>query len=234
VYEFLFARRKEQGRSGIEENASKTEEKMESQRAGFIVRLTFLFFLAAFPVQAGEPKEQLGDTMDKVLKILQDPGPKSEDKTMERRRRLRQIISERFDFAEMAKRSLGQQWGRRSPKEQEEFVKLFTDLLEESYVKKIESYNGEKVLYTREKKDSGSAEIDTKIVTKKGEEFAVNYKLHPVGEQWKVYDVVIENISLVNNYRSQFNRILANSSYEDLVQKMKEKRFAAPASKEKS
>lgn len=197
----------------------------------------FVFFLVFYfsvpsALQAGIPTDQVRNTVDKVLTILQDPSFKS--KMTERRQQLRHIMSARFDFAEMAKRSLGQHWGRRTPKEQEEFVKLFTDLLEDSYVNKIESYNGEKVLYTRENEDSTSAEVNTKIVTKKGEEFAVNYKLHPVGKEWKVYDVVVENISLVNNYRSQFNRILAKSSFEDLIQRMKEKGFAAPASKEKS
>lgn len=187
--------------------------------------------LAPLVLEAGEPKDQLSQTVDKVLTLLQDPSLKSGDKTAERRRQLRQVISQRFDFAEMAKRSLGQHWARRNASEQEEFVKLFTDLLEDSYVNKIESYNGEKVQYNREKEDGGSAEVETKIITKKGEEFSINYKLHPVGKEWKVYDVVVENISLVNNYRSQFNRILTNSSYEDLVQKMREKQFAAPAKK---
>ena len=147
---------------------------------------------------------------------------------------MRQVISARFDFAEMAKRSLGQQWQRRTAEEQAEFVKLFTDLLEDAYVSKMESYNGEKVLYTRENQDSDSVEVDTKIATKKGEEYSINYKLHQSKGEWKVYDVVIENVSLVNNYRSQFNRILANSSFNDLVQRIKEKQLNAAGTKGKS
>jgi phospholipid transport system substrate-binding protein len=160
--------------------------------------------------------------------ILQDTGLKSADKKTERRDQLRQVISARFDFNEMAKRALGQHWQRRSAEQQRQFVQLFTDLLERSYADQIESFNGEKIVYGREKEEQDDAEVDTKIVTKKGEEFSVNYRLHPVERDWKVYDVVIENISLVNNYRSQFNRVLANSSFDELLRKLQRKTFDAP------
>ncbi len=207
---------------------------MNNHKVRFLLTFLFFSFLFPFPLKAGLPTEQVRSTVDKVLTILQNSNLKSEAKSKERRQQLRQTILARFDFTEMAKRSLGQQWGRRSAKEQAEFVKVFTDLVEGAYTSKIESYNGEKVLYTRENQDSNSAEVDTKIATKKGEEFAINYKLHPIKGEWKVYDVVIENISLVNNYRSQFNRILSNSSYEDLVQKIKEKQLVGAGAKEKS
>ena len=167
---------------------------------------------------AGLPTDQTRETVDKVLGILQS-GAKGD----QRRQQLRDTIYPRFDFPEMAKRSLGPHWSRRSPQEQQEFVKLFTDLLESSYVDKIESYNGEKVLYTREQVDGDNAEVFTKVLTKKGEEFSINYKLHRVGNKWKVYDVVVEDISLVNNYRSQFNRILANASFDELMKKLQQK-----------
>jgi phospholipid transport system substrate-binding protein len=207
---------------------------MKNHKLSSILIFLLVSFLLPLPVKAGAPTEQVRGTVDKVLTILQDPGLKSKDKTKERRQQLRQVISARFDFAEMAKRSLGQQWGRRTAEEQAEFVKLFTDLLEDAYVSKMESYNGEKVLYTGEKPDNDSVEVDTKVATKKGEEYSINYKLHQSKGEWKVYDVVIENISLVNNYRSQFNRILANSSYNDLVQRIKEKQLNAAGTKGKS
>ena len=140
-----------------------------------------------------------------------------------------EVIFERFDFNEMAKRSLGQHWQRRSPEEQRQFVQLFTDLLERSYADQIDSFNGEKIIYGREDQDKDRAEVDTKVVSSKGEEYSVNYKLHAAGREWKVYDVVIENISLVNNYRSQFNRVLATANFEELLRKLQGKNFDAPA-----
>jgi len=183
----------------------------------------------AIPAEAGLPTDQTKATVDKVISILQQPGPKNEG----RRQQLRDTIYARFDFPEMAKRSLGPHWSRRTPEEQQEFTKVFADLLESSYVDKIEGYNGEKVAYTREQQDKDNAEVFTKVITKKGEEFSINYKLHPVGREWKVYDVVVEDISLVNNYRSQFNRILANGSFDELLKKLQQKspEMKAPGAK---
>ena len=189
--------------------------------------MAFLFgislFLLALPVVAGVPTEQTRATADKVLSILNNPELRLAAQKNERREQLRAVIYPRFDFAEMAKRSLGPQWSRRSAQEQREFVRLFTVVLENFYVNKIESYSGEKITYTRENQDKDHAEVFTKVVTKKGEEFSVNYNLHAVDGEWKVYDVVIENISLVNNYRSQFNRILAKASFDELLRKLQEK-----------
>jgi phospholipid transport system substrate-binding protein len=190
-----------------------------------------LFLLVLFPAssRAGVAADQLRQTADKVLLILQDARLKSVDQKQARREQLRQVISARFDFTEMAKRSLGQNWRGRSADEQRRFVELFTELLERSYADQIESFNGEKIVYGRDTQENDDAEVDTKIVSKKAEEFAVNYRMHAVDREWKVYDVVIENISLVNNYRSQFNRVLARSSFDDLLRKLQDKAFDAPA-----
>ena len=190
----------------------------------------FLLFQPV-PAAAGPPADQLRQTVDSLLAVLKNPEFKGEAKAKERREKLRQIIYPRFDFTEMAKRALGSHWQRRSPEEQKEFVKLFTDLLEAAYVDKIESYNGEKVQYLNEKQDQNFAQVDTKIVDKQAKEFSVNYRLHNESGEWKVYDIVIENISLVNNYRAQFNRVLAKSSYDELLSAMKEKRLSAPGTK---
>ena len=123
----------------------------------------------------------------------------------------------------MSQRSLGAHWQRRTPEEQREFIKVFSNLLEQTYVDKIESYNNEKFIYANERIDGPYAEVSSKMRTSKGEEFTINYKLHRVGEDWKVYDLVIENVSLMNNYRSQFNRILTNSTYDELVSTIKAK-----------
>jgi len=175
--------------------------------------------------------DRIRETVDKLLTILRDPQLKGESKKTERRQKLKEVIGERFDFPEMAKRSLGSEWRRRSPEEQKEFVRLFTELLEQAYLDKIESYNGEKVQYLKEREDKDNAEVATKIIDNKGQEFSVNYRLHNVNGDWKVYDVVIEDISLVNNYRAQFNRVLAKGSFEELLTRMKEKQFSAPAAK---
>lgn len=174
-------------------------------------------------VFAGVPTEQVRQTADRVQALLQDSRLKGADKQKERRTQLREILVTRFDFAEMAKRSLGSHWQRVNGDDQQRFVKLFTELLERSYMGQIESYDGEKILYGKENVDQNQAEVETKLVSKKGEQIAVNYKLQNGGGDWKVYDVVIENISLVNNFRSQFNRILANASFAELLQKLESK-----------
>ena len=193
--------------------------------------LLFFSFLLPSRSSAEAPMEQIRASVDKVLAILKNPQLKSAARTNERRDQLRQTISSRFDFAEMARRSLGSQWRKLSPKEQEEFVRLFTDLLERAYINRIEAYSDEKFAYVRENLDKDFAEVQSRIVTNKGEEFSLNYKVHIVNGEWKVYDVVVENISLVNNYRSQFSRIIANSSYEELIRRMKEKQIEVAGEK---
>ena len=189
----------------------------------------WLGFLIPTAATAGAPTEQIQGAVEKVVATLKDPALKSNKK--ERLEQLRQVIYPKFDFAEMAKRSLGSHWQKRSAGEQREFVKLFTELIENAYLDNLEAYEGEKVTITGEKQDKEYAEVNSKVATKKGEEFAINYKLHQAGSDWKVYDVVIENVSLVNNYRSQFNRVIAQSSFEDLFRKMKDKQFEAAGKK---
>jgi phospholipid transport system substrate-binding protein len=193
------------------------------------VGLTFLLLVHPAWVAAGVPGDQVRQTTDKLLAILKDPQLKGESKKEERKDKLKEVIYQRFDFTEMAKRSLGSEWRRRSPEEQREFVNLFTGLLERAYLDQLESYSGEKIQYLKEREDNDHAQVDTKIIDRKRQEFSVNYRLHNRNGNWKVYDVVIEDISLVNNYRAQFNRALAKSPYEDLVSRMKEKRFSAGA-----
>ena len=171
----------------------------------------------------GVPTDQIKTTVDKALVVLKDPRFKPAAKTKERREQLKQILFARFDFTEMAKRSLGANWRRRTPKEQEEFVRLFTDLLERAYADTIESYGDEKIVYVGERLDGGYADVSSKVLTSKGEEFSLNYRAHFVGGEWRVYDVVVENISMVNNYRSQFNRVISNASYEELVRRLRDK-----------
>ena len=187
--------------------------------------------LTASPARAGLPTDQIKATVDKAQLVLRDPRLKPATKQSERREQLKQVLFNRFNFPEMAKRSLGANWARRTPQEQEEFVRLFTEVLERAYADIIESYIDEKIVYLAEKVDSGYADVNSKIVTAKGEEYSINYRAQLVGSEWKVYDVVAENISLVNNYRSQFSRVIAKSSYEDLVRRLKDKNEFAGAPK---
>jgi phospholipid transport system substrate-binding protein len=194
-------------------------------RQNIIVALLASCLLTLSPavLRAGLPTDQVRQTADRVLSVLQDSRLKSADKQKERRDQVRQIIASRFDFGEMAKRSLGANWQKGNNDEQRQFVQLFTELLENSYTDQIASYDGEKIVYGRENVSQDQADVDTKIVTKKGEEIAVTYKLRSAAGDWKVYDVVIENVSLVNNFRSQFNRILANASFGELLKKLQSK-----------
>ena len=187
--------------------------------------LSFLFFCLLIPTSlvAGAPTDQIQATLDEVIAILKDPKLKSKEKREERHSQLRKIVYARFDFAEMARRSLGRHWRRRTPPERKEFIRIFTDLLERTYIGQFDSYHDDKFVVLKETLDGNYAEVKTQILTSKGEEFSVNYKTHLVSGEWKIYDVEIENISMVNNYRAQFKRVLSKSSYEVLIQKINNK-----------
>ena len=190
-----------------------------------IVNLVLLYLVVGSPAlsSAGGPTEQVRATVDKVLVMVKNPNLKSPAQKKNLQARLAEVIYPRFDFTEMAKRTLGPHWGRRTAEEQREFVSIFAALLGRSYSDKIESYRSQNVLYTREIEDKNYAEVDTTIVSDTQEKVSINYKLHNVDKDWKVYDLVIEDISMINNYRSQFNRVIARSSFEELLRVLKEK-----------
>ena len=175
------------------------------------------------PAQAGPPLDQLKAQIDRVLKVLDDPEMKKDNHLKDRRAAVRKVADDIFDFQETAKRSLARHWQPRTSAEQAEFVKLFADLLERSYISKIELYGGEKIAYLGDNLDGDQAIVRTKIVTKSGTEVPVDYRMLKRGDRWLVYDVVIEGVSLVANYRTQFNKIIQTSSYAELVKKMKVK-----------
>jgi phospholipid transport system substrate-binding protein len=153
---------------------------------------------------------------------LQDKSLQGEENTGKRRAKMRQAVFQRFGFEEMAQRALGQYWPKRTPAEKKEFVTLFSDLLERSYITKIESYTGEQqVLYTKESIDKDHASVRTEIVVQRDANVEVVYQLLRRDGSWQVYDVVIEGVSLVNNYRTQFNNVISRESYEALVKKLK-------------
>ena len=180
-------------------------------------------FIISSTLQAGEPLTLIKQTINEVIDILKDEELKKPDKGADRRAELRTVIGERFDFEEMAKRSLALHWKKRTPEERQEFIPLYSDLLERSYVNKIESYTDEKILYTVETIDDDYASVKTKIITKRNVEIPIEYRLLKKNNRWGVYDVVIEGVSLVNNYRNQFNKIIRKDSYAELVKRMKHK-----------
>ncbi|HET8531740.1 MAG TPA: ABC transporter substrate-binding protein [Methylomirabilota bacterium] len=178
---------------------------------------------AVGPAAAGVPTDQLRGAVDRVLKTLEDPSLKGEGKVPERRVAVRKIANEIFDFGEIAKRSMARHWQPLSEAQRNEFVGLFADLLERSYISKIETYGGEKIQYTAERVDGDYATVSTRIITKNGTEVPVDYRMIKRSDRWLVYDVSIEGVSLVSNYRTQFNKIIQTSSYNELVSKLKNK-----------
>jgi phospholipid transport system substrate-binding protein len=187
-----------------------------------VVLSLLMFFADPFTSMAGPPTDQIKATVDNAVGLLRESQNKS-GATKDRRDQLREILFTRFDFSEMARRALGAHWRRRTATEQQEFVQLFTELLERQYAGIIESYTDEKIVYVSERTDGAFAEVNSKIFTARGQELSINYKAQLVGQEWKVYDVIAEEISLVNNFRSQFNRVIASSSYEELVRRLREK-----------
>jgi phospholipid transport system substrate-binding protein len=181
------------------------------------------FWVTPSSAGAAGPTEQIRSTVDRAIVVLRDPSLRPAEKTRERRAQLKQVLFARFDFAEMAKRALGANWRRLAPKEQEEFVRLFTQLLERAYADIIESYSDEKIIYVGERLEGSYADVASKVLTSKGEEYSINYKAHLVNGEWRVYDVIAENISVVNNFRSQFSRVIARSSYDELVRRLRDK-----------
>jgi phospholipid transport system substrate-binding protein len=169
--------------------------------------------------RANSPTQQIQETIQQVLTIVNNSTAGSESA---RKQALRESLIPRFDWAEMAKQALGKHWDSVSARHSE-FIAAFADFLGNSYIGKIGSHKDEKILFVQETVTNNIAEVKTKIVTTNGEPTSVNYQLHQVQGEWKIFDVVVEDISLVVNYRSQFNRILAKGSFDDLLRQLKEK-----------
>ena len=179
---------------------------------------------------AASRTEDVRKTVDEVVRIVSDKELKKPQNEQKRRKALKAAIGKIFDHAEMAKRSMGQNWKELTPVQQKEFTDLFATLLESSYAGKIESYNNEKIIYLKEIEDGDYAEVKSRIVTARHDEFSLDYRLMRDGDRWKVYDIVIEGVSLVSNYRSQFNKIIKAQGYQELVKKMKSRKDDLAAS----
>jgi len=199
-----------------------------------ILPLVLLALVSPTLARAGEPTDQLKQTTDKILAIVQDPALKGPDKDTERQKQMKQAVDERFDWAAMARSAIGKNWKDLSEAQRKEFTGLFSDLVEKNYMSKVESYSGEKIQYKGDKVDGTFGVADVVIVTLKGTDIPVSYRVQKKGAAWLVYDVSIEGVSLVNNYRSQIGAILNSSSYDTLVVRLKAKIAAsAPEKTEK-
>jgi phospholipid transport system substrate-binding protein len=194
------------------------------QRQLFAVSVAVLAVLPAVPGWAGPPTDQLRQYTDHVMKILEDPALKGPDKAPERRAAVRKVANEAFDVEESARRALGRHWQGRTPAERQEFVQLFADLLERTYISKIDFYGGEKLRYISEAVDGDRAVVRANVVTRKGTEVPVETRMLARGDRWLMYDVLVENVSLVGNYRAQFDQIIRTSSYQDLVRRLRDRR----------
>jgi phospholipid transport system substrate-binding protein len=178
--------------------------------------------IGAGPSHAGAPTDSMKATIDEVLRIVRDKELKQPAKADERRRRLEQVVGDRFDYQEMSRRALGAPWNTLSDQEKQEFVALFQTLLTNSYADKVEAYSGEGVQYLNERTEKDYAEVRTKVLSGKTE-IPLDYRLINKTNEWRVYDVVVDGVSLVNNYRGQFTKILRASSYTDLVDQLRKK-----------
>jgi len=165
---------------------------------------------------AGAPTEQLRAYTDQILKVLENPSLSLPEK----RAQVRKVASEAFDTTETAQRVLGLHWRERTPAEQEEFTKLFANLLEQTYISRIDEYGGERLNYVSEGITGDKAVVRARIVTAKGTEIPVESRLTLKGDRWLTYDILVENLSLISNYRSQFDRVIRTNGYPELVKRL--------------
>ena len=193
--------------------------------------LLLLALVSPHGAWAGAPTDQLRDGVDRVFKILRDPDLKGDAQTTQRRTAMGKVAAEIFDFGDMAKRALGQHWESRTSAERGEFVRLFTALIQRAYVAKVDQNVAiMKVTYRGETVDADYAVVLTTIPLTNGNTMPLDYRMHNTRDRWQVYDLSIDGISLVANYRAQFNQVIRTSSYAALVTKFKSQQAALSVS----
>jgi len=193
---------------------------MKKRLAGFVLILLLMFPLSVY---SGVPLETVKGQITRVLDILRDPVLRGEAQRKIKKEKISAISEEMFDFTELSKRSLGQSWNKMTPEQQKEFIKLYKSLLKDVYADKITSYTEEKIIFKREiTLSEKTVEVETTILTKTLE-VAINYRVIEKDGYWKVYDVVIEGVSLISNYRAQFREILANQTPEALLETLRKR-----------
>ena len=183
---------------------------------GFLFIITML---AATAVHAETtPTEDVRSSVEAVIALLKDDQLDRDT----RREKMREVIGKRFDFRAMSQRTLATNWKKASDGEKQKFTELFAELIQNSYVSKIESYTNESVKYPAEKKKGRKAEVDTLIITSSAE-IPVNYRVYQKDGSWLVYDVIIEGVSLISNYRSSYQEIVKKDGFDGLLARMEEK-----------
>ncbi|HXH81797.1 MAG TPA: ABC transporter substrate-binding protein [Candidatus Tectomicrobia bacterium] len=189
------------------------------KRLSIAAGVVALVLAVAGSAQAASPAETVSAYTEAVLKVLEDPT--LQGKHHEQREAIRKLATEVFDVEETARRALGRHWQGRTPAEREEFVTLFADLLERTYIGRIDRFGGERLRIVDEKVDGTNAVVRGRIVTRQGTEVPVEGRMHRRGDRWLIYDVVVENVSLVANYRSQFDRIIRTASFGELLRRLR-------------
>lgn len=196
---------------------------MKTPRTAVAAVALWLVALLAAPAWAGQAADHLVASIDRVLKVLDDPALKQSAKVEERREAIRRYAGELFDFEEMTRRSLERHWDARTPAERAEFVQLFHHLLERSFIGKLDLYNGEKVAILGEAIDGDEVMVNTQVVTSQGDKVPVDYRMVRRGDRWRACDIVLGGVSIVENYRAQFDKIIQRASYAQLVKLVREK-----------
>ncbi len=194
------------------------------KRPFLVALLLSCALLLASAAHAGDPTEQLRAGIYGVLEVLRNPHLKGAPKKAERRSRIRRIIHQYFDFREMSMRSLARSWRKRTAGEKSEFTRLFSHLMERNYASKLESYTDEKILFVKEVSDPEFATVTTQVITREKRTVDIVYRMHRVNGTWRVYDVSVEGISLLKNYRDQFRSIIRRTSFANLVKILRAKR----------
>jgi len=193
------------------------------QRAKISVLLMALTFSAASLLWADSPGQIVVKTIDQGLTILKDPEYQSFDKMPERREKLWDAVKGVFSFEETAKRALGRHWKDRTPQEREEFTTTFKNILKNIYLEKSDTYEQENIIYISDTIEGNRSKVHTFFTTRGGKQFEVDFSMLFTGGEWKIYDVIVEGVSIVGNYRSQFNSILSKSTFAELMDILKEK-----------
>jgi phospholipid transport system substrate-binding protein len=181
---------------------------------------TLMLLVASAAPAADSPTQAIQTRVDRAMQVLNDSSLKGSGHTAERRARVRKIADEIFDFAEMGRRALGPHWSSLAAGDRERYVGLFADLLDRAYFERIDQYEGEKVRYLEPRIEGEQATVPTRVITPRGTELPVDYRMHRAQGRWQVYDVIIEGVSLVSNYRSQFDRIVRTASVDELLKRM--------------
>ncbi|MBI4587660.1 MAG: ABC transporter substrate-binding protein [Candidatus Rokubacteria bacterium] len=188
-----------------------------------ILGLAGSLLILPLAAEAGAPTDQLRAASEKVIRILDDPALKSDGKALERQAGVRAAVADLFDFNELSRRALGRHWRPLSEAEREEFVLLFRTLLERTYLPRIRLYQGERVRFVGESVDGDAAAVQARVLNRRDQEVPVIFRLNRRGEHWLIFDVSVEGISLVSNYRAQFDQIIQRASYQGLVTRIRQK-----------